>query len=300
MPFTIPNQSAIPAQSRVFQSDIDIIAAGGAGLNGVVSGCAVTEAGSPDLSVVVATGSVVSAGVLVAITGGAVVIADPDATNPRFDLIVAVDDDSVDVLTGTPDPAPVPLSPGAGEVALAQVWVPANDTAITDGQIVDKGWPVGVPNTSTSGWTTVSATSDLVRNNTATPAADSVLKFTPAANTKYRWRAALFFTVRQASGLTLALAGPATPDYLLWGGRQQLDTVGAEAALGNKLTYTSVIVRGATGSGSTVFQYTVMLEGVVHNGANASPDLSIDWSQNFAVAENTTRRAGSFLEYSVA
>ena len=143
---TVPNRSDTSYldttfQSRIFQSDLDILEAAIGGRSGVVSGCAVTQSAVPAMSVLVASGVIVNLDTEdepVAVAGGTVVIDSSDPTDPRFDLIVALDDGTVDVLTGTADPAPTLPTPGSGMVALAGLYVPAGDTAVTTNQLVNK------------------------------------------------------------------------------------------------------------------------------------------------------------------
>jgi len=137
--FNIPNaadaQDVSQAQpdSRDFR---DMIAAAFAG-TGVVSGCAVTAQGSPNMTVAVAAGSIAVAGVVAAVTGGNVTITAANATNPRFDLIVVSNTGVKSAVAGVPNAAPVFPDP-AGQVVLAAVRVPANATVIDNAKIVDK------------------------------------------------------------------------------------------------------------------------------------------------------------------
>ncbi len=57
MPFTIPDESeaAFAPQARLFQTDLETLALAHNG-TGVLSGCAVTAQGSPDMTVAVAAG----------------------------------------------------------------------------------------------------------------------------------------------------------------------------------------------------------------------------------------------------
>jgi microcystin-dependent protein len=137
--FNIPNaadaQDVSQAQpdSRDFR---DMIAAAFAG-TGVVSGCAVTAQGSPNMTVAVAAGSIAVAGTVAAVTGGNVTITAANATNPRFDLIVVNNTGVKSAVAGVPNAAPVFPDP-AGQVVLAAVRVPANATVIDNAKIVDK------------------------------------------------------------------------------------------------------------------------------------------------------------------
>jgi hypothetical protein len=137
--FTIPDQAdaAFPAQAKVWDEDISILAAG-FGDTGIQSGCAVTAQGAPDMTLAVALGIAVIAGNLVAVAAGNVTITTANATNPRFDLVVVDNAGALSVVAGTPDPTPKFPDMPAAKACLAAVYVPANDTAINTNQIIDK------------------------------------------------------------------------------------------------------------------------------------------------------------------
>jgi len=131
-----------------------------AGLRGgiVAAGdLAVTENGTPNMSVNVATGQVLIPGTEGTYQGvyevenrGTlnVAIAAADPTNPRKDLIVAKLQDaaysggtnaaSIVAVTGTPAGSPAEPAVPANAWVLAMVDVPALDTAITNSQITDR------------------------------------------------------------------------------------------------------------------------------------------------------------------
>jgi len=139
MPFNIPNaadaEDVTQAQpdSRDFNA---MIAAAFAG-TGIVSGCAVTAQGTPNMTVAVAAGTVAVNGVQASVTGGNVTIAAANATNPRFDLICVDNTGTKSAVAGTAAAAPVFPDP-AGKVVLAAVRVPAAASAINSQKIVDK------------------------------------------------------------------------------------------------------------------------------------------------------------------
>jgi hypothetical protein len=139
MVWTIPDKSEgqNDIQSILFQEYLDILAAGVQGTDCVLSGCAVTAQGSPDLTVSVASGAVLSNGVRFAVGSGNVTIAEADATNPRLDLIVVNSSGTKTVRSGTAAVAPSPPAKTANDVVLAVVYVPATDTTIATAQIVD-------------------------------------------------------------------------------------------------------------------------------------------------------------------
>jgi len=139
MPFTIPNEADAfnQNQAEVDKVDIDILVAGIGG-DGVVSGCAVTAQGSPDMTVAVAAGVVKIGTTVVAVTSGNVTIGTADSTNPRIDLITVNNSGTKACTAGTAAAQPVDPAIPANSVVLAAVYVPANDTTIATSQITDK------------------------------------------------------------------------------------------------------------------------------------------------------------------
>lgn len=139
MAFTLPNlaDASFPDQAEPDAQDFRIIT-DASGLTGVVSGCAVTAQVTPDMTVAVAAGVVMSGGVLKTISSGNVTITAADGTNPRFDLVVADSSGAKQRRGGTAAANPVFPAPTAGDVVLAAVYVPASDTTINPNQIVDK------------------------------------------------------------------------------------------------------------------------------------------------------------------
>lgn len=144
MAFTIPNAPAagFADQAEPDSVDFGIIAAGLAG-DGVISGCAVTAQGVPDGTVAVASGSVRVGGTIASVASGNVTIPTGDATNPRFDLVVADNAGVKSRVAGTPAANAVFPAIPANSVVLAAVYVPANDSAVNANQITDKRVIVG-------------------------------------------------------------------------------------------------------------------------------------------------------------
>ena len=126
--------------------------------NGVVSGLAVSQRGAgANMSVDVASGKARVDGTIrtfASVTNVAITAAD--ATNPRKDLVVINAAGTVVVRAGTAaaaDPigatmrqasTPDPPEMTAGDVVLAEVWVPANDTTIENAQISDRRTDVAI------------------------------------------------------------------------------------------------------------------------------------------------------------
>ena len=139
MAFTIPNQSdaGTSSQSEVDAVDFGILVAAYNG-TGVVTGGAVTAQGTPDMTVAVAAGTVLSNGLHYTISAGNGTISTADSSNPRFDLITINTSGAIVVTAGTAASNPVFPAIPADDAVLAAVHVPAGDTAIATAQIVDK------------------------------------------------------------------------------------------------------------------------------------------------------------------
>src|SRR5262245_33676326 len=76
-------------QSKIFDTDIEILQKGLQGY-GVVTGCEVTEQGTPDMTVAVEAGEVQFAdGSTATVSAGNVTVGTAHASNPRLDLITA-------------------------------------------------------------------------------------------------------------------------------------------------------------------------------------------------------------------
>lgn len=138
-------------QSIMFNEYWKIISDGVSGINGVISGLAVTS--NANLSPSVAKGSVISNGIMYPVTAGTVVIAAANATNPRIDVIVVNASGIKTVRTGTAAVAPKPPTLTANDVAIASVFVAATTTNIGSSAIDDKrvllSYPVVIYKTTT-------------------------------------------------------------------------------------------------------------------------------------------------------
>lgn len=142
MAFTIESNdtAAVPARQSVwYDTDLAILVAGVAG-TGVLTGCAATAQGTPDMTLAVAAGTIQpSAGAAsVAVTGGNVTITTAHATLPRIDLVTASTAGVKTVTAGTAATSPKPPALPSGHIGLAMVDVPAADTAIQTAQVTDK------------------------------------------------------------------------------------------------------------------------------------------------------------------
>jgi hypothetical protein len=139
MALTIPNEASagFSPQSAPDSVDFDIMAAARDG-TGVLSGCAVTAQGAPNMTVAVAAGVAATQGREIGVVGANGTITAADVTNPRFDLVVISSAGVLTVRAGTAAAAPVFPTPTAGDVVLASVYVTANATVINTNQITDK------------------------------------------------------------------------------------------------------------------------------------------------------------------
>lgn len=108
------------------------------GLNDyVLSGCAVTPQGSPNMTVAIAKGAVATGGVLRAVAAGNVNIAAADSALSRLDLVAISSAGTKVVRQGTPATSPVIGGFQAGDVPLALVYVPPGTTGIDAGRMLD-------------------------------------------------------------------------------------------------------------------------------------------------------------------
>lgn len=138
--FTLPDKGtgANDLQSILFAEYLKVLVAGVDGLDCVLSGLAVTAQGSPNMTVAVAKGSVLSNGTLFAVAASAsLAIGAADGTNPRLDLVVVNASGTLAVRAGTAAASPKPPTITANDVVLAAVYVPATDTTIASNQITD-------------------------------------------------------------------------------------------------------------------------------------------------------------------
>ena len=139
MPF-LPNEADAAYEDQAEPDSVDFeILLDAHQLTGVVSGCAVTESGTPAQTVDVAAGVVRLLGKTItasAQTDKAVTAAN--GTNPRIDLISINSSGTAVVTAGTAAAQPVLPDIPASSVPLATLYVPANDNVHGDAQINDK------------------------------------------------------------------------------------------------------------------------------------------------------------------
>lgn len=137
--FNLPDKGvgADNVQSVMFNTYWAAMQAAGQGVDCVLSGLVASAQGTPDMTVAIAKGSVLTNGILKAIAAGNATIGAADATNPRIDLVVINSSGTIATRAGTAAANPKPAALTANDVLVAIVWIPANDTAINSNQIID-------------------------------------------------------------------------------------------------------------------------------------------------------------------
>lgn len=209
MTLDIPNlaDAAFPGQARLYSSDL-AIATLGYSICGVKSGCAVTAQGSPNMTLAVAAGVIYWLNAEVTVTAGNVTITTANATNDRIDLVVASSTGVKSVVAGTAAVTPTQPALPANSVALAQVYVPAADTAIGSTQIKDRRIVITVP--SVIGATTiVRKTADEAVTSSTVLQNDNHLLFAAGANTTYSVTFMVMATSAAGTAIKFNFYGPA-------------------------------------------------------------------------------------------
>jgi len=290
-------------QAQIDPVDFDMLDQADAG-EGVLSGCLVSASSPEALTVDVASGQVVLDGVIYSVSATPdLAIVTPNLTQPRFDLVCADDSTTPFIVQGLPADVS-PLFPSAASVmgssvVLASIYVPAGLDAITEDHLTDKRASVIEPLANNSDWQRVVATANLTRSNTATLTADNDLHFPMASNGKYAVRGHVVITGLAASDVKVGFLGPSSPAATYW---YMHATVVRSNGLSpqSASSYFWTAVDGGSGtplSATITGEYSIEFQGIVHNSTDTSPDFSFAWAQNTAVAENTVRRAGSYIEW---
>lgn len=308
MAFTLPDkgEGGNDRQSILFQEYIDVLIAGIAGTDVVHSGCAVTAQGSPDMTVAVAAGTVMSNGVPFAVAAGNVTITAADGTNPRIDLVVVNSSGTKAARTGTAAANPKPPARTANDVVLASIDVPASDTTIGATQIDDKRVMraigprhvvltgsahsvTGVTGTSVTGLkvplepgTFTFRYSLICQSDTSTTGIGLGINFT-GTHTKLVFIRYDVSTITTASnGLTEEESGAA------------LVTGGVMNAWASKAESTTAPTTMSEGVGATTVNLLITLEGVII--VTADGDLEL-WHSSQIAATTTRVEVGSSLIY---
>ena len=268
--FSVPNASAasFATQAKFFAQDIQILAEAHHG-NGVLTGCAVTPQGSPDMTVHVAAGAVVREGILIAVSAANPAISAAHATLPRIDVVNVNNSGTLIVTAGTPaaspEPPTIPQVGNINNIVLAFVYVPAADTAIGSTQIIDKRSIVSGP---TYGY--VSVQQDI----TSAGFVDITnCTFPIAANEAYRaeWYIP-YQTSTTAMGVLFGVNGPSSPTRISFATAKQttVNTAGATTlfTFGHLIAYDTP-VPNATSEPAQAADLVYEGKGVIVNGANA-------------------------------
>lgn len=143
--FTLPNSpsAAFRDQARIFEQTWQTLAAASKN-NGVVSGCAVTAQGSPNMTVHVAAGTIAYNGADVSVSAADATITAANASQPRIDLVSVNSAGTIIVTAGTPAAAgstlapTIPVTGSTPNVPLALVYVPAAATLINANDITSQ------------------------------------------------------------------------------------------------------------------------------------------------------------------
>lgn len=201
--------------------------------NCVLSGSATTAQASPNMTLAVAQGSVVTNDVLRPVTAANVNISAAHATLPRIDLVVIDVNGAKVVRAGTPSSSPAPAALSANDVCLAFVYVKPGDTAIPAGQLLDTRMfrttgPIIVGKTATP----------IVRNNTA--ALQTFVTLTLPANL---FAAGRQLRIRAGGNMLLNSGSPTVTLTIAYGGTTMFaDVTGAAAADADRLAWTLDVV----------------------------------------------------------
>jgi microcystin-dependent protein len=120
-----------------FANDFNAVARGALTGDCVLDGCSVTDGGTNDYDVSVASGTITYDGTETSIASTTKTLSSSDANDDRYDLVVAGSDGTVDVVTGTASATPSAPPIPASHVLLAVVLVQAGASGVTDGDIYD-------------------------------------------------------------------------------------------------------------------------------------------------------------------
>jgi len=141
-------------------------------------------------------------------------------------------------------------------------------------------------------WTLVLKTADETINTDSALSADSALKFTMLANTKYSFRAVIYYTTNALADFKWRHVGPAVPTKVTIR-RIHFVPAGTSPAHAVDTAYSSADVAMLAASGTEGY---IEMNGMIHNGANAG-DFEFHWAQNTGHASDTTVYGGSFIEW---
>lgn len=287
MTFDVPDLStaAFPGQARLFSTDLAILSLA-ASLSGVKSGCLVSAQGSPNMTLAVASGIIYWLNAEVVVGAGNVTITAANATNDRIDLVVANSSGVKSVVAGTPAAIPVEPALPALSIALAQVYVPANDTAIGPTQVKDRRIIVTIPAVAGASTLVRKTADESVVSSTALQD-DDHLFFAMAPNTGYQVKAVLLG--QSAAGTAMSI-GFSVPAGGIW--RMGMSTVGVTSTFSSDGNSGPFSTAGLPATGAN----TILFEGVV-SAAGTAGNFRVRWAQNVSSATALKVLLNSYLEY---
>lgn len=254
------------------------------------AGGAVTANSGLTLNVAAITGSTVTiAGAVIstAYAGGTVTHDAADATNPRRDYIYYNTSGSVGIKKGTAAAKPVLPDLASTEIAVAEIYIAANDTTISGAsEIIDK-------RQSRSGdftWIRKAATETVNGSNTLQN--DDEFTFTVTASMDYLVECALAIT----TGTTPDWKFAWTLTNMTWDGTYE-DAIGfgSTPTLISTQAITSGTGRAVTAAAaatSILWRATFL----IHAGSTGGT-LNFQWAQNTSDASNTSVLKNSWMRY---
>lgn len=289
--FTIPRQADAHHEhmAQVDKGDLNILQQGILG-RGVMYGCEVTAQGTPDMTVAVAAGAVLTSNQRTyEVSAGNVGVSAADGTEPRIDIVVATATGSKDVRTGTPGLEPIQPTLTAGDVALALVYVEAEETAIESTMIADK-------RVTPPGYVYVKKTVTETLTESDVLQDDDELKFWLGPNETWIVRAHMVTTADGTSAdYRWGCSVPAGADVDM--AVIATDTGDAEGL--NSDAYWSASISGApnieAGGSTTSNNAEALLLVTIENGATAGY-ANLKWAQRLLGTDTIRVEAGSFLE----
>lgn len=288
---------AVYPQAELHRTDFDILLAGFAG-RGVVFGGAITPSSPTGMKFDLEASRIAIGGVGIDVDEQLdVPVADSNLTQPRFDFVVIDEAGLAQVLQGDPLPQSPRVVDLPDDVApIGYIYVPAGLTHITDSpdrHITDKRVFVAEPLVDVPPWIPVPADTDRTRTNTIALAADPDLKFTMSPNTRYRFRAVLWFApgVLGTSGVKWGFNCPQAATRVRVTSYERSD-----GTVTNRQPFTAYNTAGIAFLNDNAAVDYLELEGFITNGATGG-DFAPTWAQRVGVADNLTRLAGSYLEY---
>ena len=146
-------------------------------------------------------------------------------------------------------------------------------------------------------WCTIDRTTDnSATTNSTTLTNDSVLTFSVAANTSYRFHAVVFIDeTSSATGYEIGINGPASPTSLHFSGF--LADSNFDTGIPNGLDTSFGSLYGCSSS-CHAYDYSVTIDGVLQNGSNAG-SVAVAFSQGISTSTaGPVIRAGSWIAYS--